>query len=275
MPQQIPDRKLWASLLAATNGEVPATANVFISYAREDGQFVGHLCGALREAGYTPWLDRESIPGSSEWLVEINKGIDNAGAVIVVLSPAACASKFVEEELQYAQKSNRPVVPLQFRQCQLSYGMLWLGQRQYVDLTNDTFLGALQRLDQSLKQLGLVPSPPRREPEPLPQLSQVILGTWEIEMTFQQRSYRLQVTLDRPSSLSGLIFAPPEIVPSLYNGSWSVQEPSEIHFNGHWTAPLSMQPNSWPLIFYIQSISNNALSGFGLPDRAPCSWRRL
>ena len=190
MPQQIPDRKLWASLLAATNGEVPATANVFISYAREDGQFVGHLCGALREAGYTPWLDRESIPGSSEWLVEINKGIDNAGAVIVVLSPAACASRFVEQELQYAQKSNRPVVPLQFQQCQLSYGMLWLGQRQYVDLTNDTFLGALQRLDQSLKQLGLVPSPPRREPEPLPQLSQVILGTWEIEMTFQQRSYR-------------------------------------------------------------------------------------
>jgi hypothetical protein len=68
-------------------------ASVFISYARTDAQFVNHLFDALRQAGYNPWLDRESIPGSSEWRAEINKGIHNATAVISVLSPAACPSK--------------------------------------------------------------------------------------------------------------------------------------------------------------------------------------
>jgi hypothetical protein len=93
----------------------------------------------------------------------------------------------------------------------------------------------------------------------------------------------LQITLARPSSFSGLIFTqPPEISPYMppapdmfpYSGSWSVKEPSEVHLNSHWTAVPSMQQNHWPLGFYIQSVSNEALSGFDLSDGAPCTWRR-
>jgi len=40
-------------------------ANVFISYARNDAQFVcDQLVPALQQLGYAPWIDKESIPGS-------------------------------------------------------------------------------------------------------------------------------------------------------------------------------------------------------------------
>jgi hypothetical protein len=219
----------------------------------------------------------------AEWRAEINKGIDNARAMIVVLSPAASASKFVEEELRYAQNLSRPIVPMLFQPCQLSYGMSWLERLQWVDFSKDTFLGALQRLDQTLRQLGIVPPRKRLETPPPPQLSQVILGNRQIEMSHEQKGYKLQITLARPSSFSGLIFTPPpEMGPYMlpatdmfpYSGSWSVQETSEVHLDGHWTAVPSMQQNHWPLGFYIQSVSNEALTGFGLSDFAPCTWRR-
>ena len=88
-------------------------ANVFISYARNDSQFVrDQLLEALRRMGYNVWIDLDSIPGSTQWWTAITQSIASVSAVLVVLSPSSCASSYVAQEVAHAQSCNRPILPV-------------------------------------------------------------------------------------------------------------------------------------------------------------------
>lgn len=115
-------------------------ANVFISYAHADAQFVhDQLLPALQQLGYEVWLDLDSIPGSAQWQSAITQGIQNASVVIAALSPNSCASAFVEQELAYAQSCKRAVLPVVIEGCQLPGSLQWLGQIQWIDFTRSNF----------------------------------------------------------------------------------------------------------------------------------------
>ena len=61
--------------------------SIFISYAREDIDFVRKLHGALNRGGHEVWVDWEGIPPIGEWLAEIHRAVDAADACLFVLSP--------------------------------------------------------------------------------------------------------------------------------------------------------------------------------------------
>ena len=46
--------------------------DAFISYAREDTDFVRRLHEGLDERGHSAWVDWEGIPPSPEWMREIH-----------------------------------------------------------------------------------------------------------------------------------------------------------------------------------------------------------
>jgi len=158
-------------------------ANVFISYARNDAQFVrDQLLEALRQLGYTVWIDLESIPGSVEWWNLITQSIANTSAVIVVLSPNSCASPYVAKELAHAQSCQRPILPVLLQGCQLPDVLAWLRQVQWIDFTKEQFHSALGRLDFGLRYVGVAPVP-RRPLRRLPLRSlsrRSFLGTGEL-----------------------------------------------------------------------------------------------
>ena len=91
-------------------------ADVFISYAREDTDFVDRLGEALESAGKTAWIDRESIPGAAEWRTEIQEGIDQADAFVAILSPDWTGSVACGHEIDYAVERNKRIVPLRLRE---------------------------------------------------------------------------------------------------------------------------------------------------------------
>jgi WD40 repeat protein len=90
-------------------------ADLFISYAREDLAFVRELSAALRAAGKEPWVDLQDIPPTARWRDEVRGAIDQASAVIYVLSPESVASAVCREELERALTDNKRVIPVLLR----------------------------------------------------------------------------------------------------------------------------------------------------------------
>jgi hypothetical protein len=84
-------------------------ADVFISYAREDIEFVRRLHEALANQGRDTWVDWEGIPPRAEWLAEIRTAIDSAAGFVFVISPDSIASQVCAAELQHAAERNKRV----------------------------------------------------------------------------------------------------------------------------------------------------------------------
>jgi hypothetical protein len=90
-------------------------SDLFISYAREDKEFVSRLHDALEKRERNIWVDWEGIPPTAEWLAEIYGAIDASEAFVFVLTPDSVASEVCGTELQHAIEQNKRLIPLVFR----------------------------------------------------------------------------------------------------------------------------------------------------------------
>jgi hypothetical protein len=77
--------------LVQSGADMPAPekpAHLFLSYARDDAEFVMALRAAVEARGWTTWMDQVSIPSASEWMAEIRRGIESADGFVLVLTHA-------------------------------------------------------------------------------------------------------------------------------------------------------------------------------------------
>jgi hypothetical protein len=81
-------------------------ASVFISYSREDKDFVRHLDAALKKRNRENWVDLEDIRPTEEWMASGYSGIEGADAFVFVISPESIESKSCLQELAHAIEHN-------------------------------------------------------------------------------------------------------------------------------------------------------------------------
>jgi hypothetical protein len=86
--------------------------DIFISYAREDKEFVERLHEAFKSEGRQTWIDWEGIAPSAEWFQELLRAIERADAIIIVLTPHSAASKICSDEISHAVKHNKRLIPI-------------------------------------------------------------------------------------------------------------------------------------------------------------------
>jgi WD40 repeat protein len=87
-------------------------ADVFISYSRHDSDFVRRLHEALADRGRDVWVDWEDIPPGWDWREELHEGIDDARAVIFVISPRSLSSRECDGELKRSIEQGKRIVPV-------------------------------------------------------------------------------------------------------------------------------------------------------------------
>src|SRR5262245_33256815 len=88
------------------------SSHVFISYSRKDADFVHRLFDALEASQREIWVDWESIPYSLEWWQQIQRGIERSDAFLFVVTPDSLGSKICNDELEYAFRLNKRVIPV-------------------------------------------------------------------------------------------------------------------------------------------------------------------
>lgn len=129
-------------------------ADVFISYARQDREWVETLAGEIERAGLTVWWDRQLSYGRSFDAI-ISAELEAARAVVVVWSATAIQSDWVKDEAQAGRARGvlLPVLkeavapPLGFRQSHSANLARWPDedQREFVKLLSE--IGALTGID--------------------------------------------------------------------------------------------------------------------------------
>lgn len=90
--------------------------DVFISYSRKDSEFVDSLNNSLTKIDKNVWIDWEDIPYSARWWDEITEAVEGTNAFISVLSQDYFASKTCIEELVMAEKGNKRIIPILYRE---------------------------------------------------------------------------------------------------------------------------------------------------------------
>ena len=87
------------------------TKEIFISYSKKDKDFAWKLADDLVSTGHKVWIDR-SLQVGEDWKQTIEKKLEEADEVIVVLSANATASKWVQHEGSIAYGLKKRMYPV-------------------------------------------------------------------------------------------------------------------------------------------------------------------
>jgi hypothetical protein len=146
---------------------------IFISYNHDDGDFADNLKEKIKEAGFEPWIDTAGLRAGEDWRAEIDQAIEEASALIVVMTPKAKESEYVTYEWAFALGAGVKVIPILLKPTDLHPR---LGALQYLDFTNrmarpwDKLIEALQ------KAVDHAPHTIRLSSDVPPEIKRVITG---------------------------------------------------------------------------------------------------
>lgn len=104
--------QMWSWNLPEPIALVRVRQRVFVSYRRADAAAADALLQRLEAAGYGVWLDRSDIGGGSRWREAIEQALQQAEAVIFLISQPALESDEVYRELARAVELGKTIVPL-------------------------------------------------------------------------------------------------------------------------------------------------------------------
>ena len=99
-------------IIASLNQHKPSSLEVFISYSRADSDLARRLNEALTSLGKLTWFDQESIASGEDFRREIYQGIEISDNFVFIISPKSINSPYCSDEVEYAQKLNKRIIPI-------------------------------------------------------------------------------------------------------------------------------------------------------------------
>lgn len=137
--------------------------DIFLSYSRKDHDLMVQIKMHLENAGVRVWTDEGIKVGTPNWQIAIDKAIQEIKAMVVILSPDAKDSKWVREELSYAQNQQKQIYPLLARGNVSNAVPFGFSAYQWIDIRQDLEDG-IKRLVQEFQVQGWIES---QKPSPL------------------------------------------------------------------------------------------------------------
>lgn len=133
-----------------------APTRLFLSHSTEDNAWCRVLVEALKAAQYDVWYDEQGLTGGAEWVATLQREVQSRDLFVVVITPAAWASPWVQEEVRLALATRRTILPVMLKPSSIEGFLL---TRQWVDVANlDPATGA-QRVLAALGSPVVFPAP--------------------------------------------------------------------------------------------------------------------
>jgi hypothetical protein len=126
---------------------------IFFSYNRKDGQFALRLANDLIANRLNPWVDQLNIQPSQRWDAAVEEALVKAQCFLIVLSPHSAKSENVLDEVNFALKKGKKIIPVLIKECEIPFR---LERIQYIDFTKN-YSSALKQL---FLELGGSPTSP-------------------------------------------------------------------------------------------------------------------
>lgn len=105
--------------------------SVFISYSHQDRQICQQVAGYLEgEDGVRVWYDKGLIPGE-EYRKKIATVIREAEFFIVLLSERSVSSEWVKDEVEYAKRCHKKIIPIYIAHTELPDDLDMILQRYH------------------------------------------------------------------------------------------------------------------------------------------------
>lgn len=106
--------------------------NIFISYSRQCIGFVDDLAHKFQKQGFTIWTDYLSLVPGRPWAEQIEKGLQEADLLLLVVSPESVSSRSVEIEWRHFLERKKRIILLVFQAVPLPpelAGLEWVDFR--------------------------------------------------------------------------------------------------------------------------------------------------
>lgn len=88
---------------------------VFLSYSRADSESASILKTLLEANGFIVWMDTDAIH-SGKWKDRIFEGLENARALLFLMTANSLSSEWVKKEVDLASRKKVPIIPVQVGQ---------------------------------------------------------------------------------------------------------------------------------------------------------------
>ena len=141
---------------------------IFISYSRKDMDFVRKLAGDLEKAGYDVWWDITDLRGGDDWVRGIPDAIKSSQFVLVVLTPDATESAWVEKEYMQALSLRKKVIPIMLVPGAIPFA---LNTINFINFASGEYAENYRKLLEALDYKGEIPvtEPFERREQPVSQ----------------------------------------------------------------------------------------------------------
>jgi tetratricopeptide (TPR) repeat protein len=160
---------------------------VFISHAHEDTEFAHRLANDLRQNGWRVWIAPDTIQPGEKWVEAINRGLEESGVFVLVLTPKAIRSKWVRSEtntaIELEHEERIRFIPLSVEDCEAP--KLWSAYQciLFANHYADGFQELLTVLSQQPKQQESLPAQPvKKTRKPNSRVSSSISGPTMAEL---------------------------------------------------------------------------------------------
>jgi hypothetical protein len=195
---------------------------IFISYSRHDTLIAQSIADVLEEHGYSPWLDI-NIKVGQDWQSEIVQEINSSDIMILLMSPDALRSQWIQREYLIFLNNQKPLIPIIIRELDYSNipselrAIQWL--RAEAGLQREQLNQLLNALAYYTERMGKQPpiTTTKRQPHIEPPLivGAKSDGSPAAEALLQQQMRELPVQ----ASTSNLGIAPPAASPRTFSES--------------------------------------------------------
>lgn len=162
--------------------------SVFISYSRQDKEFVSQLAFGLIQHRARIWMDVSELKAGDSLIDKIQAALESASVVVVVLSKAFVASEWCKQELSSGlirelEEKRVVVIPVLKEECEIP---LFLRRKMYADFRNDFEHGLKEVLDALASSTS----------EGLGRIEQGSFHTdWSVDWFYEHDLFNLRITL--------------------------------------------------------------------------------
>lgn len=96
-----------------------AQVSIFVSHSHQDDEWCRPMVAALKAVGYDVWYDETGLAGGDAWVATIQREVQTRDVFLLVLTPEAWASPWVQDELNLAIATRRRILPVLLRNTQV------------------------------------------------------------------------------------------------------------------------------------------------------------